>query len=463
MEALIDQPLSEIAAAIRSKQLTSAQLTRTYLDRIAQVNDQLNAVINLNAENAIKYAEQADARLASGESPGPLHGIPMTIKDSLDTKDMVTTWGTKGRHDLRPGGDATAVARLRNAGAILLGKTNTPEFTLSFKTDNLLFGETKNPFDLSRTPGGSSGAAAALIAAKATLFDVGTDTGGSIRLPSHFCGITGIKPTTGRVPCTGNALPSSGLIARLSQPGPMARNVADLQYLLNIMSGPDLVDPYCVPAGDVDRNQVDVSKLKLGYFLDNGIKTPMGDITSTLENLLGHMHDANLKLTEIRPSGIEMTQFILSRVFSADGGEMVESLLEDCRTTEPSRALEGMEAGTLPIIDQREFAQVINLWDNFRSSMLSVFNDVDVLICPVNGQTAIPLDEDEDMANYTYTSAFNLTGWPAAVVRAGTDTNGLPIGVQIVAAPFREDRCLAVAAWIEEELGEFSEPTCIAE
>jgi amidase len=463
IENIIDQPLQDIAAAIRSKQVTSVQLTRTFLDRIAKVNDQLNAVVNLNSENSIKYAEQADARLAAGETPGPLHGIPMTIKDSLDTKDMVTTWGTKGRHDLRPGGDATSVARLRGAGAILLGKTNTPEFTLSFKTNNLLFGDTKNPFDLTRTPGGSSGGAAALIAAKATLFDVGTDTGGSIRLPSHFCGTAGIKPTTGRIPCTGNALPSSGLIARLSQPGPMARNAADLEYLLNIMSGPDLIDPYGVPMGMVNSTEIDVGALKFGYFLDNGIKTPASDITAALESAISLLSDADMELTELRPSGIEMTQFIFSRVFSADGGEMVESLLADCRTTETSSALAGMDAASLPAIDQREFAQVINLWDNYRSSMLSVFNDVDVLLCPVNGKTAIPLNEDEDMANYTYTSAFNLTGWPAAVVRVGTDANGLPIGIQIVASPFREDRCLAVAAWLERELGEFPEPACIAE
>lgn len=462
MESFAEHSLADLAAAIRSKQLTSAQITKSFLDRIEKINGDLNAVVNLNAENAIKYAEQADARLAAGETPGPLHGIPMTIKDSLDTKDMVTTWGTKGRADFRPGRDATVVARLREAGAILLGKTNTPEFTLSFKTDNLLFGATRNPYDLSRTPGGSSGGAAAAIAAGASLFDMGTDTGGSIRLPSHFCGIAGIKPTTGLVPCTGNALPSSGLIARLSQPGPMARNVADLEYLLNIISGPDLIDPYAYPSPKSNRADLDVSRLKIGYFSDNGISSPSDDIQSCIKNVVQMLGDEGLSVSEARPSGIEMTNFILSRVFSADGGEMVELLLEDCRTTEPSAALTGMESSDIPTIDQREFAQVIHLWDNFRSSMLSFFEDFDVLICPTNGKTAIPLDQDENMADYTYTSAFNLTGWPGVVVRGGTDENGLPIGVQIVAAPFREDRCLAVAEWLESKMGQFEPPKCHA-
>jgi amidase len=458
MQDIIRQPLTSIAAAVKSKQVTSVALVQAFLDRIESVNGDLNAMINSNAETALKYAAKADADLANGEDHGPLHGIPMTIKDSLDTKDMVTTWGTTGRKSFLPGRDATAVGRLRNAGAILLGKTNTPEFTLSFQTDNLLFGATKNPYNLERTPGGSSGGAAALIAAGASLFDVGTDTGGSIRLPSHFCGITGIKPTTGRVPCTGNALPSSGLIARLSQPGPMARCVADLELLLRIMSGPDHIDPNAIPVPLGNSKDIDVTKLKIAFHTDNGIKTPEPAIVTAIQNAVDLFQQSGQSLSEARPSGIEMTSLILGRVFAADGGEMVDALLEDCRTTEPSPRIAAMIAAGPLAMDQQEFARVIELWDNYRSSMLSFFDDFDVLLCPVNGRTAIPLGEEEDMANYTYTSAFNMTGWPAAVVRAGTDESGLPIGIQVVAAPFREDHCLAVAAWLEANLGEFANP-----
>ena len=269
MDELLNAPLSVMAAAIRDRQVKSAEVVRAFLDRIERVNPALNAVVCSTAELAMKYAAKFDSELANGNLRGPLHGVPMTIKDSLDTAEAVTTWGTSGRKDYRPGSDATCVSRLRKAGAIMMGKTNTPEFTLSFQTDNLVYGRTNNPYDPARTPGGSSGGAAAIIAAGASPFDIGTDTGGSIRLPSHFCGITGIKPTTGRVPCTGNALPSSGLIAPLSQPGPLARHVEDLCMLLPLISGPDLIDPYAVDATWHDPAKVSLDTLRVGYHTDN--------------------------------------------------------------------------------------------------------------------------------------------------------------------------------------------------
>ncbi len=462
MDELLEQPVRHIASAITSGQATSKQITRTYLDRIEKVNPELNAVVSLQAETALKHADRADLALKSGETPGPLFGVPMTIKDSLDTFDMVTTWGTTGRKDFRPGKDATAVERLRNAGAILLGKTNTPEFTLSFQTDNRLFGRTNNPYAPDRTPGGSSGGAAALIAAHATPFDVGTDTGGSIRLPSHFCGIAGIKPTTGRVPCTGNALPSTGLLAPFTQIGPMARKVDDLIYLLEIMQGPDNIDPHAVPAPFFDPHDVNVSGLRIGFHTDNGIKTPDKAIIESILLAIDILKSEGINASEVRPTGIEMAGFIFTRVFGADNGEMIEALIEDCRTETPSEKVQASLESRMTELSSHEFAQVINLWHNFQSSMLSYFDDFDVLLCPVNAHTAIKHGVTEDLTAYTYTSAFNLTGWPGAVVRAGTDESGLPIGIQILAAPFREDRCLAVAAWLEERLGEFPNPAICA-
>lgn len=457
MQDLISQPLRTIAEAIRSKQITSQQLVREFLDRIESVNGELNALVASNADHALKYAAKADADLNNGEVHGPLHGIPMTIKDSLDTKDIVTTWGTTGRKTFLPGKDATVVGRLRSAGAVLLGKTNTPEFTLSFQTDNKLFGPTRNPFNLDHSPGGSSGGAAALIASGASLFDVGTDTGGSIRLPSHFCGIAGLKPTTGRLPCTGNALPSSGLIARLSQPGPMARYVEDLEFLLAIMEGPDNIDPNVVPAISRKSADVDITGLRIGYHTDNGVAAPDSDIVSTIEQAVNLLSEAGCKVTQHRPSSIEMTNLILARLFSADGGELLDALLEDCRTDDPSAQIAPSLEHRLAI-SQQEFAHIIDLWDNYRSSMLSSFNDIDVLISPVNARTALKLGEQEEIQNYTYTGAYNLTGWPAAVIRAGTDSSALPIGVQIIAAPFREDHCLAIAGWLEGKFEKFSDP-----
>lgn len=318
MDELLDSPLQTIAGAIRSKQVKSKDVVTAFLDRIERVNPRLNAVVYSVAEQALKNAEKADISLQNGDLLGALHGVPMTIKDSLDTKDAITSWGTLGRKDFRPGRDASCVARLREEGAILMGKTNTPEFTLSFQTDNLVYGRTNNPFDQTKSPGGSSGGAAAIISAGASPFDIGTDTGGSIRLPSHFTGIAGIKPTTGRVPCTGNALPSTGLIAPLSQPGPLARYVDDLSYILKIISGPDLLDPHAVLANWHDPADVDINALRIGYHSDNGICTPSIDIIDTIENVITLFREHKIEVTSERPSGLEMAGFILSTVFSAD-------------------------------------------------------------------------------------------------------------------------------------------------
>lgn len=458
MDKLLDGRLADMASAIREGQIKSTDLVRAFLDRIEKVNPELNAVVFSMAEHALKMAARADTAIKNQEATGPLHGVPITIKDSLDTFDGITTWGTQGRQSFRPGRDATCVARLREAGAIILGKTNTPEFTLSFQTDNLVYGRTNNPFDPARTPGGSSGGAAAIIAAGASPLDIGTDTGGSIRLPAHFCGIKGLKPTTGRVPCTGNALPTTGLLAPLSQPGPMARHVDDLSLVLELISGPDFIDPHVVPAPLRAAGKVDVPALRVAFHSDNGIATPTPAISNTILTVVELLRDAGMAVTEARPSGIEMTGLIMSRVFGADNGEMVDALLEDSRTTTPSppiqESLEHRGSG----MEAREFAQVINIWHNYQSSMLGFFKDFDVLICPVNARTALPHTEREKIEAYTYTSAFNLTGWPGLVLRAGTDDDGMPIGVQIVAAPFREDHCLGLAKHLEAALGEFPLP-----
>ena len=229
MDDVIYASATDLARAIRAKAISSAEVVQVYLQRIEAVNPHLNAVVQLRPEAALAEARAADAALARRQVLGPLHGVPMTIKDSLDTAGIITTGGTTGRASFVPAQDATVVARLRQAGAILLGKTNTPELTLWGETDNLVYGRTNNPFDLTRTPGGSSGGAAAIIAAGGSPLDIGSDTRGSIRLPAHFNGIAGIKPTSGRVPRTGHIVPwGLGAVDALTQLGPLARSVEDL-------------------------------------------------------------------------------------------------------------------------------------------------------------------------------------------------------------------------------------------
>src|SRR4029453_19321103 len=192
---LIDASVNWLAKAILTKTVSSEEVVRAFLSRIEAVNPKINAVVQLRAQEAIEEARAADKLLQTSKDVGPLHGVPFTVKDSFDTAGIVSTGGLKGRSSFVPATDATAVARLRSAGAILLGKTNTPELTLAFETNNLVYGRTNNPFDLERTSGGSSGGAAAILSVSGSPLELGSDTGGSIRLPSHYCGIAGLKPT----------------------------------------------------------------------------------------------------------------------------------------------------------------------------------------------------------------------------------------------------------------------------
>ena len=272
-DALCFRSATRLAAMIRDREASSVEIVEACLARIADVNSRINAVVAF-ADDALVRARAADAALARGADPGPLHGVPFTIKDSLDTAGVVTTAGTAGWRTRVPERDATVVARLKAAGGILLGKTNTPEFTWSNETDNDVYGITRNPYDLERTPGGSSGGPGAAVAAGCAPFDIGSDTGNSIRQPAHVCGIAGIKPTSGRVPRTGHWPGFTGLLENLTQLGPMARRVEDLALLLPLIAGPDGEDPHVAPVPLGDPAAVAVDGLRVVMFTDNGIMTP---------------------------------------------------------------------------------------------------------------------------------------------------------------------------------------------
>src|SRR2546425_5503678 len=262
MDELVYTSATSLAQAIRGKLVSSQEVVEAYIHRIEAVNPQLNAIVQLTAEAALAQAREADAAQARGEIKGPLHGVPITIKDSFDTEGVISTAGTKGRASYVPQQDATAVARMRAAGAILLGKTNLPELSLAYESDNLVYGRTNNPYDLSRTPGGSSGGEGAIIAAGGSPLGLGNDAGGSIRIPVHFCGIAGIKPTSGRVPRTGNFPGPGGAFDMIWQPGPMARFVEDLSLALPIIAGVDGRDPSIVPVPLGDPKRVDLKTLR---------------------------------------------------------------------------------------------------------------------------------------------------------------------------------------------------------
>jgi amidase len=452
-----------MAQAIQDREVSAVELVDAHLARIEAVNPALNAVVMLAAERARTEAAEADAALVRGESKGALHGVPFTLKDSIDTEGVITTGGTLGRKDFVPDADATVAARLRAAGGILLGKTNTPELTYAGETDNLVYGRTNNPFDLSRAPGGSSGGAGAIVSCGGAAFDIGSDTGGSIRGPAHYCGITGIKPNSGRVPRTGHIVPHGlGALDSLTQNGPMARYVEDLALILPIISGPDWNDPFIPPVPLGDPADVALDGLKVCFYTDNGIRTPTDETVAAVRAAADALADAGCAVTEDVPSVIAENPDISNMLSGGDGRAWTKRQLNKWGTTEIFPYLERRIAKSSeyekPVGD---FTATLEQVDGFRSAMLGFMKNYDVIICPVSSFAALPHGlsmTDEYRAGMNYTGTYNITGWPSTVVRGGTSPEGLPIGVQVVARPWREDVSLAVAQYLEGALGGWQKP-----
>ncbi len=455
MDDLLDSGATALARRIRGREVSAAEVVDAHLRRIEAVNPQLNAVVQLRAEGARRDADAADRALAVGGDIGPLHGVPFTIKDSFETAGIVSTSGTTGRRDYVPDRDSTVVTRLREAGAILLAKTNVPEAALADETDNLVYGRTNNPFDTSRTPGGSSGGEAAIIAAGGSPLGIGSDAEGSIRNPAHYCGITGLKPTAGRVPRTGHWPPATGTLDGLVQVGPMARRVEDLYPALVAISGEDGIDPSAVPAPLGDPPAVDAGELRVAWFTDNGIADPTPGAASAVRDAAGTLdHDA----VEARPPGVEHALELQLPILGADGGKGLRRLLRDAGTKRIHQVLQDtldLLQASPPTAD--ELAAALVRWTEFRAEMLAFMSDYDVLVCPVADRPA-PKQGGVRAEQYSYLFPFNHIGWPVVVVRAGTSPESLPIGVQVIARPWREDIALAAAARIEEKLGGWRPP-----
>src|SRR5277367_684355 len=264
----------EMAAQIRQKKISPVELVEAHLAKIDRLNTRLNAFIQIDAERALQAARDEETAITQSASLGPLHGVPISVKSSISVAGMCCEAGSRLRAGFVTTQDAPLVARLRTAGAIILGMTNTPELLMAWETDNLLHGCTNNPWDLERTPGGSSGGEAAAIAAGMSAGGVGSDGGGSIRVPAHFTGICGLKPTPGRIPATGHYPESSGPFALIGIVGPMARTVPDLKVLFEVMQGPDVGDACAAPVPVRWPTEREARKLKIGYFEDDG-RTPV--------------------------------------------------------------------------------------------------------------------------------------------------------------------------------------------
>jgi amidase len=462
----ITKSATEIAKMIRNKEITAVEAVKHYYARIDEVNPKINAVVAFCRERALAEAQEADAMLAAGKSKGPLHGVPFTAKDSFDTAGVVSTGGTLGRKSFVPGKDATIVARVRAAGAILLGKTNTPEFTLGGGgkgTVNLVYGLTKNPYNTNYQPSGSSGGAGAIVAAYGSAFDLGSDYGGSIRGPAYANGIAGIKPTLGRVPRTGHIVGYGGAFDTFQETGPLARRVEDLALLMPIICGPDNWDARMAPVPLGDPAAVDLKKLRVAYYLTNGTKDPTPEIQSLVKQCVDYFSKLGCKVKQDAPPKMKELSDVRQKYEGADDRDHIRRLLKQHGTTQSSPGLR-VDGELLPSAD---FTRLCEEMDAIHSEQLAWFESYDLIICPASDRAPIPLDyeppEGIEAARRGggYTSNYNTNGWPAGVVRAGTSKTdaGLPLGIQVVAQPWRDDVVIAAMAYIEKQTGGWQKPS----
>jgi Asp-tRNA(Asn)/Glu-tRNA(Gln) amidotransferase A subunit family amidase len=439
-------------------ELSARELCEHYLTRIFEADERVNAVVSLNPAVVLEQADAADRARRAGDER-PLLGLPVTVKDSIDVAGLPCTGGSFARAGYVPTTDATVVSRLRAAGAIVLAKTNVPEYSSAYETDNLVHGRTNHPLDPSRTPGGSSGGEAALAAVDATPLGIGTDGGGSLRVPAHYCGVLGMRPTVGRVPDTGTwpATRASGYMD-LFCVGPIARYVEDIRLVLPLISGPDWIDPYAVPAPLGDPGAVDLRGLTVGVFADDPRLSVSGGVLAALSRAARALADAGMRVHDVAAPWEEDPTALFFDCVAADGGALVRADLAPAEGRHHP-LMEGLlEAVSARKLSAADWFAVQRRVFSLRAAVRTLADGVDVLLCPVvagpaprHGEPPAGLSVYGEYRGFDYVHLVAIGGLPAASVPAGRE-DGLPVGVQVASAPYREDLVLAAAAALEAAL-----------
>ncbi len=437
---------------VREGRISPSELLEAHLRQIADRNPELNAFVEVFAESAREEARTREAQRARGEPLGLLHGVPVTVKDSFDVAGFPTRAGSRLRTGHRAAADATAVARLRGAGAVVLGKTNTPELLASYETDNFITGRTNNPWDVARTPGGSSGGEAAAIAAFCSPGGIASDGGGSIRVPAHFCGIAGLKPTPGRISGTGH-FPALGYPAGLTTAaGPMARTAEDLRLLFAALVGYDPQDPFSVP---VPLREPAVAGLRIGVW-ERFYGVPVEDeIRAAVRQAASLLADIGFGVEEFAPQGLERAPNVWAFLFSRWPMPATRKLLAG-REAEAHWTLTESLGAEPPSVEQ----VLANLAarDHMRASLLRQMESVSALLMPVSSVTAFLHRQRTWEIEGRQIGLFqammpavlaNVLGLPAVTIPFLTSREGLPIGVQLVGRPYEDERLLELAVLLE--------------
>jgi Asp-tRNA(Asn)/Glu-tRNA(Gln) amidotransferase A subunit family amidase len=456
MTELTFHSAERLGELIRLREVSPVEVAKAFLARIERLNPALNAIVTLSPR-LLEEATEAEAALMRGEELGPLHGVPFTVKDTIDTAGLRTTSGSAVRANYVPNKDAPAVARLKAAGAILLGKTNTAEMAMDYTADNPVFGRTNNPHDPARTPGGSSGGEAAAIATCMSAGGLGSDLAGSIRIPAHFCGIAGLKPGTGRVAGAGQFPPSAGPYSLGSVVGPMARRIADLHLLFNVLC--ESQNTFSSTRQLYDRRAA-LPGLRVAWYTDDGISPVTKDTGKAVNAAARALADAGLLVEERRPPGVEQAHDLWLKLFSRASVVLLRSIY----TGQEGKAgsfvrwrLKTADDTALPTLDD-----YISAWlerDRLRAELIEWMNTTPLLLTPVGATPAFEHDAHKVTVEgraisvfraFSYSQAFNVFDLPAVTVPAGRTSDGLPIGVQVVGRPGEEERILAAALIIEE-------------
>jgi Asp-tRNA(Asn)/Glu-tRNA(Gln) amidotransferase A subunit family amidase len=461
------ETIAEISEGIRARRFSPVEVVEAHLARIAELQPKLNAFVHLDAAGARGAACEAEAALMRGGVLGPLHGVPVTVKSCIDVAGWPAAVGSLMRKEYVAATDAPLVARLRAAGAIVMGTTNTTEYLMAYETDNLLSGKTSNPWNLAHSSGGSSGGEAAAIAAGCSMGGVGSDGGGSIRVPAHFCGMCGLKPTPGRIPSTGHFPPGGGAFGWIGVVGPMARTIADVRALFEAMAGPEAGDSLSAPVPVRTLGEGELRGVKIGVLESDALGKATSETKATVERAAKILSEQGFAVETKRLNGLERAVELWWYFFGPVVGDLIR---QGAMGQEKSMSPMLQEFVALTTAEKEmnydEFLHACAERDRVRAEILRQMDEVRVLISPVSAGPAFRHGEGNWRAGekecYRETMRFsqwlNLTGFPGAAVPVGMSSEGLPIGVQVIGRPWEEGPVLAVAEAIERGRGAWQWP-----
>lgn len=466
MTSIFHFTIAETIEKFRTKELSPVEVVNAYCAQAHRLQPSLNAFVHIGCESALARAREAETRIVRGDKLLRLQGIPLTVKSCIDVAGWPCPAGSLLRKDYVPSKNAVLVTRLENSGGILLGNTNTPEYLMAYETDNRLSGKTANPWDLAYSAGGSSGGEAAAIASGCSMGGVGSDGGGSVRVPAHFSGICGLKPTPGRVPSTGHFPPPGGAFSWIGVVGPLARSVTDLQILFETMAGPDAGDPLSAPVPLSTSSEQQVKGIRIGM-LESPALGPATPETRDAVNRAGKLlasRGFQVELIHLDKLDVALSLWwFFWRVIAFEiqkstisKKELLSPMLQEFLTIAAAESPITLEA----------FVNACAERDALRSNILDQMVDVPILLSPVSSAPAFRHGAGNyragDPHNYCATMRFcqwlNLTGFPGLSIPMGCSPQKLPIAVQLIGRPFEEEQLLEVGKILESERGVFPSP-----